>query len=170
VSEIIETIYKDERYYKACLKITNGDTDDADDLFQHTNIRILEKERAGKFHAKNLYSYYFVMAKRDYFSNRDKFARTHRERLPTTQLMGDDYVNDITESVNEELFQALDDFARSPSKNKHERFIKDVYLEVTKPDFEGISKLAKKTNINIQTFYSALYRFRELFYNNIDPV
>ena len=170
MSEVIEQIYREERYYKACLKITNGDTDDAQDLFQHTNIRILEKERAGKFHAKNLYSYYFVMAKRDYFSTRDKFAKAHRERLDTTQLMGDDFTSDENQSVNKELFEALDEFARTPSQTHSERFIKDVYLEVTKPDFKGISSLGRKTGINIQTFYSALYRFRELFYNSVDSI
>ena len=183
MSETIETIYADPKYFKACQKIAGTD---ADDLYQFINIKILEKERAGKFKCEKLYPYYFTMAKREYYSKRDRFAREHRQRFQTVELTTfktrreketnyDTYEPtteeaDQIENVNAEHFEALDVFARTPSQTESIKMIKDVYLEVTKNTFKGITDLSNRTGIHKRTLYGALYRFRELYNDYIDTV
>jgi len=164
---VIEEIYKDEKYFRACQKIAGQE---ADDLFQHINLKILELERAGKFNCKkNLFSYFYTMAKREFFGKRDKYRRTHHERHETTSFeVYHDTPDDTTQSPNDQHFQDLDDFARSPAATESEQMIKGVYLEITKPDFAGIKDLSKRTKINKFTLYGALHRFRELYNDSID--
>ena len=182
---VIEIIYKDPIYLKACQKIAGQE---ADDLFQFINIKIYELEKAGKFNCKKLYPYYFTMAKREFYSQRDKFAKEHRQRINFEAL--DDMkqsrnrsnettyrykTNEPTNedeliNVNAERFQDLDDFARTPSKNESEQMIKDVFKEITKQEFKGITDLSNRTGIHKRTLYGALYRFRELYNDSINTL
>ena len=102
---IINELYEDAKYFKACQKIAGPN---ADDLHQHVNIMFYELEQAGKLNLKSkncLYSYYRTTAKREYYNKHSPFNRLHRERFQTIEHESKhDEADDSTQTANDLLF------------------------------------------------------------------
>jgi len=162
---VIETIYKDPKFYGACKKIAGQY---ADDLYQHVNLKILEKEIKGTFKYNKLHQYYYSIAKREFTSKTHSFRRLHFDRLDTTPLETE--IENFIGADSNFFYTLADEYARTPSKSRSEWFVKEVYLECTKPDFISIVNLSNRTKITRPTLYGALHRFRTLFYDYLDTV
>lgn len=160
---VIHEIYSDPKFYGACVKIAGNH---ADDLYQHVNLLILEKENAGTFACKNLKTYYYSIARNAYFNKSHSFRKQMFGRIQTTLING----TAPTDQPYQNKYESIDDFARLPPKSKSERFIKEVYLECTDINFKGIANLAHQTGINKRTIYGALYRFRKLYHDHLDHI
>jgi DNA-directed RNA polymerase specialized sigma24 family protein len=161
----ITEIYADKKYLLACKKIAGQN---GDDLFQHVSLMLLEREQSGRStfdNTKNLYTYFYRIAYNEYTNRLKSFHKQYRTPNKNTISINQDREAPLKES-NLSLLDHLDTYARTPSKTKSEKFIKEVYLECTKPSFKGVTALSYQTGISNKTIYAALKRFKTLYDDN----
>lgn len=175
---IIEQVYREEKYFLACVKIAGQD---ADDLYQHVNLMILERENKGNLNFEGrstFYTYYYRIAWNEYTDKSHSFYRIHTGKVRTETIdrnavmysvNSEDGAYMFTELIRDKIYNSnnfltlVDDFARTPHKDKDEMFVKELYLECTKPNFIGVTDLSIRTGINKMTIYGALKRFTKLY-------
>jgi len=160
---IINQIYADKKYLLACKKIAGQN---GDDLLQHVSLMLLEKENKGTLtydSTKNLYTYFYRIARNEYVNKKNSFHKLYVSTTFTTATPLEE-----EDTIEPNPLDSLDTYARTPSTTKGEKFIKEVYLEYTKPNFKGVTTLSYQTGINKMTIYAALQRFKKSYDNYIN--
>ena len=121
--ELIEQIYKDPKFIKACRQITGG-SELADDLLQHCAIKIHEK----KIDSKSITSpiqFFKAVAWREWNTKSSKFNQQygHKDRVP---LIG--HTNAIVPKDEPNFIDWLNAYLSEPKKNKALKFQNEIFL------------------------------------------
>lgn len=84
----------------------------------------------------------------------------------TVQFSGMDHAKELDSNhwrYEEGTIESMDAFARTKSKTKDEKFVKEIYIECTSVGFQGVTHLSYNVGVHQSTIYGALHRFKSYF-------
>ena len=156
--ELIEQIYKDPKFIKACRQITGG-SELADDLLQHCAIKIHEK----KIDSKSITSpiqFFKAVAWREWNTKSSKFNQQygHKDRVP---LIG--HTNPIV-TIDESTFTDwLNAYLSEPKKNKALKFQNEIFLLYLK--LNSTQKVSEYLKIEINVIKKSVRNYTQIIEN-----
>lgn len=156
--ELIDLIYKDPKFIKACRQITGG-SELADDLLQHCAIKIHEK----KIDSKSITSpiqFFKAVAWREWNTKSSKFNQQygHKDRVP---LIG--HTNAIVPKDEPNFTDWLNAYLSEPKKNKALKFQNEIFLLYLK--LNSTQKVSEYLKIEINVIKKSVRNYTQIIEN-----
>jgi DNA-directed RNA polymerase specialized sigma24 family protein len=156
--ELIEQIYSDPKFIKACRKITGG-SELADDLLQHCAIKIYEKKIDSKS-IKSPIQFFKSVAWREWYTPSSKFNQQygHKDRVP---LIG--HTKAIPLKDESTFIDWLNDYLSEPKQSKVLKFQNEIFLLYLK--LNSTQKVSEFLNIEINVIKKSVRNYTEIIEN-----
>jgi DNA-directed RNA polymerase specialized sigma24 family protein len=156
--ELIDQIYSDPKFIKACRQITGG-SELADDLLQHCAIKIHEK----KIDSKSITSpiqFFKAVAWREWNTKSSKFNQQygHKDRVP---LIG--HTNAIVQKDEPNFTDWLNAYLSEPKKNKALKFQNEIFLLYLK--LNSTQKVSEYLKIEINVIKKSVRNYTQIIEN-----
>lgn len=156
--ELIEQIYSDPKFIKACRQITGG-SELADDLLQHCAIKIHEKKIDSKS-IKSPIQFFKAVAWREWNTKSSKFNQQygHKDRVP---LIG--HTNPIVTIDESNFTDWLNAYLSEPKKNKVLKFHNEIFLLYLK--LNSTQKVSEFLGIEINVIKKSVRNYTQIIEN-----